>query len=114
MRIFKKINLLKVLVRYTFTRKFLRDIIAVGVVWDEDSVTERYLTSLGWVKTKEYWHDPKLKREYTIWVEVSGSLYRVYFGKDKTYIGEYASKFWFEQFKYLTLGRSTMYDIALK
>lgn len=63
-----------------------------------------YLYERGWVKEydkvreKEYWVEPNIKDRDKVWIEFEKTWYRVWHGRDKTFIALEHSVEWLENY----------------
>ena len=78
-------------------------IIANRIVHEKERLTPEYLIQKGWIKDKEhknFYYEPEVKERYKIWVEFDDHdfSFRVYYGRNKTFIALEKSLEWFNMF----------------
>jgi hypothetical protein len=87
-------------------------VIARRVVLKDNLLTPEHLENNGWVKENKSWVEPNIKERDKIWIDFEHHYFRVYHGKDKTFIGLESKIEWFEMYYLLTHGDNGLYELA--
>jgi hypothetical protein len=64
----------------------------------DNFLTEEYLISKGWIKEGEYYTEPNIKERDRISITFGPWYYRIYHGKDKTFIALKSRLEYFEHY----------------
>lgn len=92
--------------------------IAKTIVYSENKLTRGYLESKGWIPKfdsnlqKTFWFEEGLKERDTIWIDFETNSYRIWHGKDKTYITSATSIEYFEIYYLMAHGDNGRYELA--
>ena len=87
-------------------------VIARRIVLKDNLLTPEYLENNGWIKEGKSWIEPNIKERDKIWIDFEHHYFRVYHGKDKTFIGLESKIEWFEMYYLLAHGDNGRYELA--
>ncbi|MFT7155272.1 MAG: hypothetical protein ACI8Q1_000273 [Parvicella sp.] len=87
-------------------------VIARRIVLKENLLTPKHLENNGWIKEGESWVEPNIKERDKIWIDFEHHYFRIYHGKDKTFIGLESKIEWFEMYYLLAHGENGRYELA--
>jgi hypothetical protein len=71
-------------------------LIANRIVHGGNKLTTYYLRSNGWVEEGDFWVKPDVKDRDKVWILPGDNYYRVFHGKDKTFIALESAREWLE------------------
>ncbi len=81
---------------FNWLYKIAISVIIHNIVNDKERLTPEYLESKGWTFDNGFWYETGMKDRDMIWVSFENHYYRVWHGKNKTFIALETSKKWFE------------------
>jgi hypothetical protein len=88
-------------------------LIANRIVHGQNRLTRDYLMLKGWdLEDGKYWVEPNIKDRDKIWIEFENHYYRVWHGKERTFITLESSLEWFENYYLLAHGDNGRYKLA--
>lgn len=87
-------------------------IVANRIVHCQNLLTPEYLEARGWIKDGLYWVEPDIKDRDKIWIQFDAHYFRVWKGKEQTFIGLESKVEWFELFYLLSHGDNGRYELA--
>ncbi len=87
-------------------------IIANRIVHGRSLLTPKYLFDRGWVEEKGFFVEPNIKDRDKIWIQIEGQYFRVWHGKDRTFIALESKVEWFENYYLLAHGNNNRYKLA--
>lgn len=87
-------------------------VVARRIVLKQNLLTPEYLENKGWVKEGESWIEPYIKDRDKIWIDFEHHYFRIYHGKDKTFIGLKSKIEWFEMYYLLVNDSKELYELA--
>jgi len=87
-------------------------VIARRIVLKQNLLTPLYLENNGWVKEGDSWVEPDIKDRDKIWIDFEHHYFRIYHGKDKTFIALKSKIEWFEMYYLLTRDSNGLYELA--
>jgi hypothetical protein len=91
---------------------FAVKLIANRLVHSEKPLTRSYLHLKGWVIESGFYVEPNVKDRDKIWIEFEHNYYRVWHGRDRTFIALEGSLEWFENYYLLIHGDNGRYKLA--
>ena len=92
--------------------KFSVKSIMKRMVLDQNLLKPIHLKEMGWVKEGTSWIEPNVKYRDKIWIDFENHYFRVYHGKNKTFIALESKLEWFEMYYLLMHGDNGRYDLA--
>lgn len=88
-------------------------LIANRIVHGQNRLTRGYLMSKGWgLEDGKYWVEKGIKDRDKIWIEFESDYYRVWHGKERTFISLEISLEWFENYYLLANGDNGRHVLA--
>jgi hypothetical protein len=87
-------------------------LIANRIVHGNNFLTPKYLTDRGWILEDGYYVEPKIKERDKIWIQFEAHYFRVWHGKEKSFIGLESKVEWFENYFLLAHGDNGRYELA--
>ena len=87
-------------------------IFANRIVHCQNLLTPEYLEKRGWIKDGLYYVEKDIKDRDKIWIQFDAHYFRVWKGKEQTFIGLESKVEWFELFYLLSHGDNGRYDLA--
>lgn len=106
-------NLIKWLSAKQWIYNLAVKLIANRIVHGQNRLTRDYLMSKGWdLEDGKYWVEKGIKGRDKIWIEFENHYYRVWHGKERTFIALESSLEWFENYYLLTHGDNGRYELA--
>ena len=104
-------RLLKLLSSKKWIYKLALSIIANRIVHQQNLLTPEYLVSKGWINEQGFWIEPNIKDRDKIWIQFDKLYFRVWHGKEKTFIGLESKVEWFETY-YNLINRDIRYNLS--
>lgn len=92
--------------------KLATRILANRIVFSKKLLTRDYLHSKGWEAEGKYWTQKDVKDRYKIWIEFENGNYRVWHGKEKTFIALESRLEWFEIYYLMLHGDNGRFELA--
>lgn len=88
-------------------------LIANRIVHGQNKLTRDYLMSKGWdLEDGKFWVEKDIKDRDKIWIEFENHYYRVWHGKERTFIALESSLEWFENYYLLAHCDNGRYPLA--
>lgn len=107
-----KRNLVKWMSGKNWFYAFALKLIANRIVHHGQRLTPEYLLSRGWVEQDGDFVEPDVKDRDKIWITFENHYYRVWHGKNRTFIGLESTVEWFENYFLLAHGDNGRYKLA--
>ena len=105
-------NFFKWLASKNFIYQLSKKIIACRIVHCQNLLRPEHLIARGWIEEDGYWVEPDIKYEYKIWIQFERHYFRVWHGKERTFIGLESKLEWFENYYLLAHGDNGRYELA--
>lgn len=83
------------LLKFEYIRAIVESLVSIN---QSENLTPKHLIDLGWVKENGFFVEKSIKDRDKIWIEFEDSFFRVYHGKDKTFIALNKKKSWFDSY----------------
>lgn len=87
-------------------------LIANRIVHGQNPLTPEYLKSKGWVEENGFWVELNIKERDKIWIQFEHHYFRIWHGKERTFIALESKLEWFESYYLLAHGDNGRYDLA--
>jgi hypothetical protein len=87
-------------------------LIANRIVHCQNLLTPQYLMSKGWIEKDGFYFEPEIKDRDKIWIEFEHHYFRIFHGKERTFIGLESKVEWFETYYLLAHGDNGRYILA--
>lgn len=87
-------------------------LIANRIVHGQNLLTPKYLTDRGWIEEDGFYVEPRIKDRDKIWIQFENHYFRIWHGKERTFIGLESSAEWFDNYYLLAHGDNGRYDLA--
>jgi hypothetical protein len=104
--------LIRILSNQSWVYRLALKLIANRIVWGNNHLTPKYLTDRGWVKEGDFYVEPNMKDRDGIWLQFENHYFRVWHGKEKTFIALESKVEWFENYYLLAHGDNGRYELA--
>jgi hypothetical protein len=105
-------KLLKLLSSKKWIYKLALSIIANRIVHQQNLLRPYHLIEKGWTEEDGYYFDPNTNNRDKIWIQFEHHYFRVWHGKEKTFIGLESKLEWFETYYLLAHGDNGRYELA--
>jgi len=105
-------NLKKLLSSKKWIYKLALSIICNRIVHEQNLLTPEYLIEKGWIEENGYYFEPNIKDRDKIWIQFENHYFRVWHGKEKTFIALESKLEWFEVYFLLAHGDNGRYELA--
>jgi len=92
--------------------KFAVKLIANRIVHCQNLLTPDYLKAKGWYEEDGFWIEPNMKECDKIWIQFERHYFRIWHGKERTFIGLESKVEWFEVYYLLAHGDNGRYELA--
>ena len=86
--------------------------IANRIIYSQNLLTPDYLKSKGWIKENGFWVEPNIKERDKIWIQFENHYFRVWHGRDRTFISLETKLEWFENYYLLAHSDNGRYELA--
>lgn len=97
---------------YNWLYKFAIKVIAINIVKHGNQLTHEYLLKKGWIEKDDFWIEPNAKERDKIWIQFEHHYFKIWHGKERTFIGLESKVEWFEVYYLLTHGDNGRYELA--
>ncbi len=106
----------KQILKYISGKKWIYElalsIIANRIVHYQNLLKPDYLTKKGWIEEDGYYFEPEIKESSRIWIKFEHHYFRVWYGKEKTFIGLESKVEWFETYYLMAHSDNGRYELA--
>jgi hypothetical protein len=87
-------------------------LIANRIVHGQNQLTPKYLMDRGWVEEEGFFVESNIKDRDKIWIKFENHYFRIWHGKERTFIGLESKVEWFENYYLLAHGDNGRYQLA--
>ncbi len=87
-------------------------LIANRIVHGQNQLTPKYLLDRGWVEEDGFFVEPNIKDRDKIWIQFESHYFRIWHGKERTFIGLESKVEWFDNYYLLAHGDNGRYQLA--
>ena len=92
--------------------KFAIKIIANRIIHEQNLLTPEYLKSKGWVEEDGFWIEQEIKSRDKIWIQFEHHYFRIWHGKERTFVGLESKLEWFEIYYLINHDKNAIYELA--
>jgi len=87
-------------------------LIANRIVHGQNQLTPKYLRDRGWIEEDGFFIEPNIKDRDKIWLQFENHYFRIWHGKERTFIGLESKVEWFDNYYLLAHGDNGRYQLA--
>lgn len=98
--------------RLDFIYKLAVKLISNRIVREQNLLTPKYLTDMGWIEKDGYYFEPNIKDRDLISISFEKNWFRVWHGKERTFIALESKVEWFEIYYLLSHDDNGRYELA--
>ena len=114
--VFLKSTKMKKVLRFLSSKKWIYElalsVIANRIVHSQNLLRPDYLIAKGWIEEDGFYFEPNTKDRDKIWIQFENHYFRVWHGKEKTFIGLESKVEWFETYFLMAHGDNGRYELA--
>jgi hypothetical protein len=92
--------------------KLALSIICNRIIHQQNLLTPQYLIDKGWIEKDGFYFEPNTKDRDKIWIQFENTYFRVWHGKEKTFIGLESKVEWFETYFLMMHSDNGRYELA--